>query len=98
MALTDLIDRTIMPQLTSASSELAALDQVMPAFQPLVDSAGEYLRLRKESWRLRAEGLRKRNTRLLQQADTMEQESMRALRPLKDLPAPLTFSSPSTAS
>jgi membrane associated rhomboid family serine protease len=96
--LTELIDRTIMPELTSAASEMAALDHVMPELQPLVDSAREYLRLRKESWRIRAEGLRKRNTRLLQQADSMEQESMRALRPLKNRPATMTSTAPSEAS
>ena len=87
--LTEIIDRSIIPQFTSVSSEMAALDHVMPDLKPLVDSAGEYLRLRKESWRLRAEGLRKSNMRLLQQADTLEQESVHALQPLRDMqPAP----------
>jgi hypothetical protein len=42
--------------------------------------------------------LRKRNTRLLQQADSMELESMRALRPLKNRPATMTSTAPSEAS
>lgn len=85
--LTEMIDRRIVPELAGATTEMAALAGIMPEFQPLVESGREYLRLRQESWRLRAEGLRKSNIRLLQEADTLEQESIRALRPLRSVQA-----------
>ena len=58
-ALAQLIDRTIVPQLEAADARLKSLHGVPPEHKPLVADAEEYLRLRSESWRLRAEGLRK---------------------------------------
>jgi hypothetical protein len=84
-ALTELIESSIVPQLNRAAFAIATLDAVTPEHRPLVVSAKEYLRLREASWRLRAEGLRKGNIRLLQQADSMEQSSIEALRPLQGL-------------
>jgi hypothetical protein len=60
-ALAQLIDRTIVPQLKAADARLKELHKVPPEHQPLVADAEEYLRLRSESWRLRAYGLRKTN-------------------------------------
>ena len=60
-ALALLIDRTIMPELQAADARVKALEKVPLEHQPLVASAEEYLRLRSESWRLRAEVLRKTN-------------------------------------
>jgi rhomboid protease GluP len=60
-ALARLIDRTIMPELQAADARVKAFDRVPPEHQPLVADAEEYLRLRAESWRLRAEGLRRMN-------------------------------------
>jgi membrane associated rhomboid family serine protease len=54
-----LIDRSITPELEAAESRLKALNRVPAEQQPLVANAEEYLRLRRESWRLRADGLRK---------------------------------------
>jgi membrane associated rhomboid family serine protease len=85
--LTRVIDGSIVPELTRAATDLSALEQVLPEHQPLVASALEYLKLRETSWRLRAEGLRRGNMRLLQQADNTEQASMAALRPFKDFRA-----------
>lgn len=82
-ALTEVIDRSIVPQLAIAATEIVALETVMPEHEPLVASAKKYLRLREASWRLRAEGLRRGSMRLLQEADSMEQASIEALRPLK---------------
>jgi hypothetical protein len=82
-ALTELIDRSIVPQLAKVGTDIVALDDVMPEYQPLVASARRYLRLREASWRLRAEGLRRGNMRLLQEADSMEQASIEALGPLR---------------
>lgn len=67
-ALAQLIDRTIMPELQAADARLKALHGVPHEHQPLVAGAEEYLRLRSESWRLRAEGLRKINTLPLREA------------------------------
>ena len=58
-AMAQLIDRTIVPELEAAESRIKALNRVPAEQQPLVASAEEYLRLRQESWRLRADGLRK---------------------------------------
>lgn len=60
-ALVQLIDRTIVPELEAAQAHLKALDRVPQEYQPLVADTEEYLRLRRESWRLRADGLRKTN-------------------------------------
>jgi membrane associated rhomboid family serine protease len=57
-ALADLIDRRIVPELKAAEQRLKALGRVPQEHLPLVAEAEEYLRLRSESWRLRAEGLR----------------------------------------
>jgi membrane associated rhomboid family serine protease len=58
-ALAELIDRTIEPDLRAADTRLKAVDGVPREQQPLVAGAEEYLRLRTEGWRLRAEGLRR---------------------------------------
>ncbi|HEV2984818.1 MAG TPA: rhomboid family intramembrane serine protease [Vicinamibacterales bacterium] len=57
-----LIERTIMPELQAAQVRLNALDRVPNEHQPLIADAEEYLRLRYESWRLRAEGLHRTST------------------------------------
>jgi hypothetical protein len=53
-----LIDATIAPQIAEVDSRLKALKKVPPEHQPIVTDAQEFLRLRAESWRLRAESLR----------------------------------------
>lgn len=58
-ALVELIGRTIVPQLEAAEAHFNTFDRVPSIHQPLLADAREYLRLRTESWRLRAEGLRK---------------------------------------
>jgi rhomboid protease GluP len=58
-ALAQLIDRAIIPELQAADARLQALDRVPQEQQPLVATAEEYVRLRSDSWRFRAEGLRK---------------------------------------
>jgi membrane associated rhomboid family serine protease len=56
------IDRTILPDLHAEDGRLKALKHVPPEHQPLVDNAVQYVQLRSESWRLRADGLRKVGT------------------------------------
>ena len=62
-ALAMLIERTIVPELQAANARLKALKNVPPEHQEVVTDAEEYLKLRSESWHLRAEGLRKINVR-----------------------------------
>ena len=79
-ALVQMIDSTIMPELEAADARLKALGRVPAEHQPLVASAEEYLRLRDESWRLRAEGLRNINMpvpRTLGKGDRTANQSLR---------------------
>jgi membrane associated rhomboid family serine protease len=57
--LADLIEVKIMPQLRATRDHLVALRGVPREHQQLVADAEEYLQLRYESWRLRAQGLRR---------------------------------------
>jgi len=82
-ALAQLIDRTIMPELQAASARVKALEGVPAEHQPLVASAEEYLRLRDESWRLRAEGLNTRNLLTLQKAERPERAALEALQRIR---------------
>jgi len=77
-ALAQLIDRTIRPELQAAHARLKALARVPQEHQPLVASAEEFLRLRDESWRLRAEGLHTAKLLASREAErTAEDESWR---------------------
>jgi membrane associated rhomboid family serine protease len=58
-ALAELIDRTILPELHASDERLKAIRKVPPEHQHLVDDAETYVRLRAESWQLRAQGLRR---------------------------------------
>ncbi len=81
--LIELIDRTIMPELQEARARLKALDGVPDVHQPLVAHAEEYLRLRDESWRLRADGLRKLNLLTLRKADDSERAALQIMKKLR---------------
>jgi rhomboid protease GluP len=54
-----LIDKAIIPELQATDARLKTVDKVPPEYRSLMASAENYVRLRQESWRLRAEGLRK---------------------------------------
>jgi membrane associated rhomboid family serine protease len=82
-ALTELINKTIVPELHEAGSRLNGLVGVPGEQQPLVASAGEYLRLRDQSWRLRIEGLRKANMATLREAERTERTSLEALNRIR---------------
>jgi membrane associated rhomboid family serine protease len=84
-ALAELIDSTIVPQLRAAHLHLQDLQNVPPEHQPLVAGADEFFRLRGESWRLRAEGLRHINMRTLGRADRAEFASLEALERIRPL-------------
>ena len=73
-----LADR-IAGELQSIQAELVSLDNVPAEHWPMIARSSEYLRLRQDSWRLRAEGLRAGRTRTLQQADAAEHSALAAL-------------------
>jgi len=81
--LAGLIDRTIMPELQATRARLKALEGVPQEQQPMVARADEYLRLRDESWRLRAAALRKSNSRQLREADKTERASLEAFEKIQ---------------
>jgi hypothetical protein len=56
--LAQVIDGAIVPELQAADARLQSLTGVPQDDRPRVDDAREYLRLRSESWRLRAAALR----------------------------------------
>ena len=78
-----LIQGTIVPELHAARDRLKAMAGVPREHQALVAHAEEYLRLRDESWRLRAEGLQKRNLPTLNKADRAERASLDALEKIR---------------
>jgi rhomboid protease GluP len=81
--LTQLIEKTIMPELQATRTRLKALPKAPADQQQLLASAEEYLRLRDQSWRLRADGLRKSNLVVLREAEQTERTSLEAFRRIK---------------
>jgi rhomboid protease GluP len=81
-SLAGVIDRVIVPQLHYASERLALVDrQMVPQEQrPSIASAEAYLKLREESWTLRANALRSGKISILWVADRKEALSLEALR------------------
>jgi hypothetical protein len=61
-ALAQLAEREIVPELRAMDARLAALTNVPAEHQPLVADAREFLRLRLESWQLRADAMRRTST------------------------------------
>lgn len=78
-ALAHLIDETILPEVHAAAAPLASLSRVPRDYRGLVQDAEEYLRLRGDSWRLRAAALRSASMGRLREADQVEQASLAAL-------------------
>jgi membrane associated rhomboid family serine protease len=72
--LAELIDQTIIPELEAADARLKTTEGVPAEHQPLVAGAEDYLRLRTESWHLRADGLRQTN-KLLRGPNSKEPSS-----------------------
>ena len=67
-ALAAVINGEIIPELQDAQERLASLKGVPTEHRPLARGAEEYLRLRTESWHLRADALRKSNAAALRAA------------------------------
>jgi len=82
-ALAQVIERKITPELHAMQARFKTLGRVPPEHQPLVANAEEYLRLRDESWRLRAAALHKSSMTALRKAETAERASLQAFERLK---------------
>ena len=82
-ALAQVIDETIVPEMRALTTRLRSLQDIQPDDRPIVTTVQEFLKLRDESWRLRAEALRKGDMQALRQADTKEQTSLEALQRIK---------------
>ena len=82
-ALIDVIDRTIVPELRAAARRLRALDNVAPEHQRVIAAAETFLKMRDESWQLRAAALHNSDIRGLRNADSKEQASREAFNQLK---------------
>ena len=82
-ALVDLIQDTIVPELQTLSARISSLHDVRPEDRPLVATTAEFLKLRDESWRLRARALLNGDISALRLADSKEQSSMEALQRIK---------------
>jgi len=78
-ALEKVITQKIVPELEQAHARLKAVSGVPAEHRTLVANAEEYFRLRDESWRLRADALRKSNMGALRAADRSERASLEAL-------------------
>jgi len=72
-ALAEMIDQTIIPELEASQERLKAIRKVPVEHQSLLDDANKYLGLRSESWRSRAEGLRKIELRALMASNQKQQ-------------------------
>jgi rhomboid protease GluP len=78
-----LIEGTILPDLRSAGGALRTVGKVAREQQQLVANAGEYVRLRDDSWQQRAEGLRAGNMRTLREADKTERAALAAFERIR---------------
>jgi hypothetical protein len=77
-SLAKMIKRSVMPELAAIRLRLKSLERVPPAHKPILAQADEYLQLRNESWRLRADALEKRSMAALKKADHAERASLAA--------------------
>ena len=94
-ALAQLVEKGIISELRAADTRLQALDRVPAEHRSLVSAAAKYLRLRDESWRLRAEGLRQMTMVKLQtsvvtlrKAESTERAALEALEELRPATGP----------
>ena len=84
-ALAAVIEKAIVPELQAVAGRLRTLRDVPSEQQPLVASAETFLKLRDESWQLRARALHKSDIRGLRQADSKEQASREAFHRMNDM-------------
>ena len=76
------IERTFVPHLADARGRIGRLQTTLADHRVLIAAAAEYARLREESWRLRAEGLRSGKMDVLREADRIERASLDAFKAL----------------
>lgn len=74
-----LIETTLIPELQETTLRIESLGQIRTEQRPLLEQAKQYLQLRSESWRLRAEALEQRSLDALRSADRIERVSLEAL-------------------
>ncbi|MEO5742469.1 MAG: rhomboid family intramembrane serine protease [Vicinamibacterales bacterium] len=86
-ALADVIEKAIVPELHVVAGRLRALQDVSPEHQRLVATADTFLKLRDESWQLRAVALHKSDMQGLRRADSKELASREAFQ-LLTMPLP----------
>ncbi len=82
-ALAKVIEVVIVPELEAAEGRLRAIAGVPRKQQALVDDAGNFLRLRRDSWLLRARALHEASADMLREADEVERASLDALRHIR---------------
>ena len=82
-ALADVIDKAIVPELHAVAGRLRSLRDVPPEHQQLVATAQTFLKLRDESWQLRAMALHKSDMPGLRNADSKELASREVLHRLR---------------
>ena len=70
------IEEQILPEFDAARASLQALGRVPPQHQRFVADAHEYLRLRKESWNLRLDGLTGAGMAKLREAEVRERSAL----------------------
>ena len=78
--LAEVIDGEILPELTAARARVESLEKIPPQQRTLLAACKEYLRLRDESWRVRAAALRRGSMPMLSEADTIERASLEKFR------------------
>ena len=83
----ELIDRTLLPQLMAKRARITRLERPLAEHQAFVLQAGEYLRLREESWRLCVEGWRKSNVDKLREAERIQRSAFEVLQKLRGIDA-----------
>jgi hypothetical protein len=79
------IEGTFVPHLADARGRVDRLHTTLADHKPLIAAAAEYVRLREQSWRLRAEGLRSGKMDVLREADRVERASLEALKALRNV-------------
>jgi len=81
--LAKVIELVIVPELDAAQRRLRVIAGVPLKQQPLVEGAGDFLRLRRESWLLRARALHASSMDALRDADGVERAALDLLRQLR---------------
>jgi len=74
------IEQSVLPELDAARAQVANVGRVPVEQRALVDGAFEYLRLREQSWRMRAEGLGEGDFTTISEADRLAREARAALQ------------------